>query len=444
MHGNNKSMLVNNIGTKCQFDDSLKTAPERQLVIGLDFGTAFTKVVIGNSGIHYIVPFNIEGVKASLLPGIVSILKNGSCVLGKHPQSIEIETDLKIALLDNKLSEKKKILIIAFLALVLRDSRHWLMTEHRSLFKNYLLDWYMNIGLPTDTYHNSKLNETYKSIIESAWLVSVLDKPVTLSLVSNVISDKGYYQSKLKSNELLDDEKIGLFPEFAAQVASYIRSPQRKPDLHLLIDVGAGTVDITVFNVYEEDNEPVYPIFKRKVINMGSVYLMRARLPQVNDWSPFNAIPSKEELSAKYDISLEHLARIDRGFQMQIVGKIKGLLADTKKNRYRNSSRWKDGIPTFICGGGGKSQVYREIIDFIKRKPPTFNVETEYLPMPEQLEGKFVNEANYDRFSVAFGLSLDAFDIGEVRVEDDVPDDNPLNKDTENHWQENFISKDMM
>lgn len=34
--------------------------------------------------------------------------------------------------------------------------------------------------------------------------------------------------------------------EFVAQIASYSRSPQRKRDLHLLVGIGAGTVDVEV------------------------------------------------------------------------------------------------------------------------------------------------------------------------------------------------------
>lgn len=65
-----------------------------------------------------------------------------------------------------------------------------------------------------------------------------------------------------------------LFPEFVAQVAVYARSPQRQDGLHLLVDCGAGTLDIATFNVGRQPgtNEDIYPILQSEVAPLGRTF----------------------------------------------------------------------------------------------------------------------------------------------------------------------------
>jgi hypothetical protein len=51
-----------------------------------------------------------------------------------------------------------------------------------------------------------------------------------------------------------------------------------------------------------------------------------------------------------------------------------------------------------------------------------FPVKAMKLPKPDQLEANGIREDDYDRVSVAYGLSFDLFDIGEIIKEDDVDD----------------------
>ena len=55
---------------------------------------------------------------------------------------------------------------------------------------------------------------------------------------------------EISEGDIIEDDEISLFPEFLAQIAGYVRSPGRQADLHMLVDVGAGTMDATTFNVH--------------------------------------------------------------------------------------------------------------------------------------------------------------------------------------------------
>ena len=63
-----------------QFPMTKMDAPKQQIVIGLDFGTAFTKVIIGEVRKCYAVPFkNIKSNNPYLLPCFLNVGKQGMC-----------------------------------------------------------------------------------------------------------------------------------------------------------------------------------------------------------------------------------------------------------------------------------------------------------------------------------------------------------------------------
>ena len=73
------------------------------------------------------------------------------------------------------------------------------------------------------------------------------------------------------------------FPEFVAQISSYRQSPQRRRDLHLLVDVGAGTVDIVTFHVWEPEETDCYSILEAAVEKLGTHMLLGYRAFQETD-----------------------------------------------------------------------------------------------------------------------------------------------------------------
>ena len=413
-----------------QFEGVDENAPERALVIGLDFGTAFTKVVIGEGSDHYVVPFISGNSELSvLLPGIVSIMEGGECLLGDQDSAVRKVGDLKISLIDRMVDDEKEVAVVVFLALILQRARKWLITEKADIFKHYHLDWYVNVGLPTDSYHDEDLNDTYRKLLSAAWLLSVIPESVTFESALETMTSPECFEERYEGIELLDSDKVEVFPEFAAQIAGYVRSSQKRKDLHLLIDVGAGTVDITTFNVHfnEYDGEFAYPIFKRKVVKMGSVYLMRERKRLLGSdfvWSSFDPIPSDEYFSSENKVDLGELKKWNRDFQADLMDEVKEVLKYTKEKRYRKSKHWEEGIPTFLCGGGGQSILYQSVLDFVRNKMPSYRVDKKVLPVPENLIlPTGVNQEVYDRLSVSYGLSFDAFDLGQITREQDIEDD---------------------
>lgn len=420
---------------RTQFDEENLSNDKQQLVIGLDFGTAFTKVVIGEQRIRYAIPFTSFSYKNNpyLLPSILSILdENDECILGETIGAKTVIDDLKMRLINGDFSDDTKIYIVSYLSLVLRYSRGWLLDTQKKTYQDKLLIWYVNIGLPTDSYDNTKLSDLYADLIQTAWTVSVLPGPVSLGRVRDYINKVDIKKAKLPppyKYRLLDRGLINQFPEFAVQLVGYVRSPRRQESLHMLIDVGAGTLDITTFNIYKnQEEEDLYPIFAQDVKPLGARFLMIHRqktngIESNKIPSSFDKIPTDESFAKSVNISIEQLQNYDIPFSNLINSLINGILKYTKEKRYRKATQWENGIPTFFCGGGASIDFYQHIFSEFQLKRPPYKIIPMQLDKPSDLNAPELPDNSYNRLSVAYGLSFDPYDIGEIRKKSYVPDD---------------------
>lgn len=428
-----------------------ESSQRQKLVIGLDFGTAFTKVVIGEQRVHFPIPFQIgQQPSTCYLPCVVYLSPLGECSL-ESQQSWKRITNLKIALLDKTCNEEKKKQIIAFLALALRHVRLWLFLNKASIYANKYIDWHLNIGLPTDDYHDTNFESFYRELVQAAWLASVCEGAVSTGSAASCLDE--VQQAKDHSSphalpipSIIHPEKIGCFPEFVAQVAGYVRSPFRRGDLHMLVDVGAGTLDVTVFNVHEHDGEDVFPIFAKAVQPLGSAYLIRHRMNSLgrkkDEIDPISPVPPDEDFAKAYGLTVERVSDIDESFRKKVRILVAGELKQVKLHRHCKSIHWKIGVPSFLCGGGSNVPLYREVLRVLEKPEYPFRIRLGALPYPENLDGDCAKKTEYYRMLVAYGLSFDAFDLGGIIKYQDINDDRGLKKKED--IEDRFVSKDMV
>ena len=401
----------------------------QQLVMGFDFGTAFTKVVIGETRTHFAVPFAefTGGTNPYLLQSRYYAADDGTCALGGG-EGREI-TDLKMRILDNHCSASDEVELTAFMALVMRYARNWLLAEHADLYSDKTIDWLINVGLPTGSYDIDELSQLYRHMTRAAWATSNTKGPITLAMVEDWLV-RLQIEDDSAAQETIDDEAIGLFPEFVAQITGYVRSPLRQEDLHMLVDVGAGTVDISIFNVMEKDGEDQFPVMARSVEKLGTAYLMRRRLESVGkkmrSLAAFHSVPSREALAKQFGVDVEQIERHDESFRTRLIERIFDKLRYTKQKRYIRSQKWRTGVTTFFCGGGARVDLYKEIAAHFAARGGDIRIAHMPLEIPDDIEAPLATPDNYDRLSVAYGLSFDPFDIGEIirasEIEDDEPD----------------------
>jgi hypothetical protein len=99
------------------------------------------------------------------------------------------------------------------------------------------------------------------------------------------------------------------------------------------------------------------------------------------------------------------------------------------------------GIPMFLCGGGARMSIYRQIAEDLVEKPgitwPTATLRT--LEVPPDLEVETSIGQDYDRLSVAYGLGR--MDTGRVRKALPVP---KVLAEKPTPWTDRYIDKDQM
>ena len=388
--------------------------------IGVDFGTCFTKVAIRAADKVFFVEWG--GIRDSnqrfFLPGELSQRTDGSTLIGRPEDAVKSVSGLKKPFLSSHYKKNQTtVSSTAFIGWVFRYVRAWLYRYHTELVQNRRLAWEVNIGIPTDPWCSSYLNDYYKNVGLWAWKLSQSKDSICLYDAENLINGSG-----------VDVGSIGLdgfsvVPEFVAQVAGYVKSSQRQDGLHLLVDVGGGTVDVVSFNIFRKPRTEVdnFPIFSGSVEPLGTHMLMGKRISLVPSkkkyWADLEGIPTPEQFSQYFHIDTEAIRQLDKKFESWVSQCIGKILRNTKGTPsrggpYPTAPEWKKGLRVFLTGGGASCTIYRTGVERAFRSigtPPFF---TEF-PVLERVATKLGNE-DFHRMSVAFGLTYDAESIGKI------------------------------
>ncbi len=454
---NTNEMLLGLQHNSTQFPGGSSSSQVLDVVIGLDWGTSSTKMVIRTpfhaSVRSYVVDFSDVRPSANpyLVPSVMYALADGQISLRKRVGAREI-TRIKLRLLNaiecrSTEDEDIQAEACAFLALMLDYARSWFIRTHGGTFRQFRLRWSLNIGIPSESYDKGPMVQAYCKVAKAAWELSTRFEPVSLLGARKCLATPSNQNGRLASCE-----RIEVIPEVAAQVVGYARSPHRQQGLHMLIDVGAMTVDIAGFKLIEQvtSGDHLYSFYTAGVQRLGGYMLHQERvawiLGQLKD-RPFNsaiyahlilalkrledplrAIPSSVANYLPDSLSPDpHLCMsVDTRFGLEVRKMLQSQIVAIRKVKDPNALAWKTGLPIFLTGGGQEIALYYQAI----READTwwqentgihpFNVVT--LPKPDQLEAEYLDESDYHRVSVAYGLSHPADDIGEIRPHTEIAD----------------------
>jgi hypothetical protein len=441
---------------------------EREVVIGLDFGTSSVKVIIGDRvlGKAFAVPFSeAPGIRRYLLP--TRLYEADSDFL--LTKANRLYRDLKLPLLADPGDAKAQELATAFLALVIRHARGWLLSEHHAVYHQTNIHWKLVVGMPASHHLIDGNQALFHKVAQAAWLeaasnqsaikrISVLDK---LSRASQLIAG-----AIPKSRA--EEAEISVVPEIAAQIYGYVASnrfDRKAKNLYLMVDVGAGTVDSSLFQVKpDKGGRFAFSFYTSQVQPNGVMNLHRHRMqwweqalnslhadviPELSGFmeSKFatDRMCSIPENYMNYfsDIQVQYRAGIDdpdqHFFKKQLIVQVRG------KTMWRT---WKDnlltqqdlnGIPMFLCGGGARMQFYRNIEQEMQNMPNFSWLKAESRPLekPKSLVASGLPAQEYDRLSVAFGLSF--LEVSEVVKATPIPQIIP---DIVATWHNNYVDKD--
>lgn len=393
--------------------------------VGVDFGTAFTKVAI-RAGVD-LVPVEWSAVTGDdsetgryVVPGFVVRAPDGEFCWRRFTEA-DIRGNLKLPVIEMAGADGCPIATVAYLALVIRYARAFLYrnAEIGRKLVGRSLRWELNIGCPTAPHENPKVVDIFRRIARTAWLLAAEDRLAEQDVLAAWSLDD--YATDLEAEP-------GVVPEFVAQIAGYLGSPQVKQGLHALIDIGAATLDVATFNVVlrnDRASPPRIPIFFSAVRSLGTHYLRHNRHSRLGldlSWNDAAPVESSDDFGQQNGKPLDAVVAVDEKFVGQVVHCIIGVIDGTRTNAWGDplSAAWREGLPIFVTGGGANCVLYRQAIEVVQRE---VRLRVSQRPGSSthfrliELNPTFGNARQIkagDRLTVALGLTEDAENIARV------------------------------
>lgn len=387
-----------------------------ELVMGIDLGTSCTKVVIGDpdwQGTSHVVPFyeNLGVISSYLLPTRL----NG-------------QGNLKMELMDNLGSGRAINNLSSFLANVIGMAKKWFDAKCPSIYRQRRLKWRINVGFPGRSV-NGDMADAFRAV-----------------------TFKGIKQACDTAEVGLSDAKGEIYPEIAAQLAGYVNSPFRHRGNLLLIDVGAGTLDVSTIILHGDRSQDVVSFHFCDVQNFGALRLFMARaaaleavhrgcvrhkLDELDDGS--EPLPERcgefvhhrtADMDRAFIRSSEHFAKEMLDMAFACLGRFRQSQRELLQNRQHDP--WGKHLVFFLTGGGSRSKFYQEYLangfleerligitrwhpEARRRKSLGEGLKLQKLPVPSDLKNFPRNlHSEFDRLSVAYGLAFGGRNLMKV------------------------------
>lgn len=425
------------------------------LVIGCDFGTSSTKVVVqqafadGRSvAIPVPIQFRPDSVeKKSNWHDFLSFNKSRKQANG-HPHCWKTllyydEQTQTFSLRNgqgkkeirniktNVMSKKNPVLIksgeiqltpdhlaSAYLGLLLRYVKGWVYNNFSKYFgldiSKYNIQWQINLGVPATSLDDPKVERQFSDILNTAWNISENKAKLSPRSINEyfIHSVQNYEKNK---------EFANLRPEVTAEAACLIASDVLDYKTYALVDIGASTLDVCVFNYFNTGESHKQAMLVAEVKLLGS---------QSKSWLQQITQPDGQLFTD------DHLKQAIRSIIARSI-----ILAKTKKDL--RSPVWTGTLEILMAGGGAFSDLHRAAItdfkkDFIKHTQ-TQNVVLNHPTVPPMLKHE-CDENTAHRLAVAWGLSINGFEFLEYDPPSSADDMIKKTSSLEN----NFISKDQV
>lgn len=387
--------------------------PQELVTIGLDFGTAFTKAVVRYRNRDHVVSWGdlVDLDHPCLLPSCFSENLGGDLALGEvRSKGWSTFDGLKMPLLECDetalLDQMARQNAVLFLALVISHIQAW-TRERVAGAKQGNLQWRLHMGLPSRTVEGPRF-ELFKRVAESAYALASRAEVIDRSSADQI--------------DGVETGRVTLIPEFRAQIQAYLGSPQRQPDLHVLIDLGGGTVDVAYFLCHKTSSGAnVIQILSSDVKPLGTHYLLAAavgRAGQHLEWSDNDVASSINEISKRSGESKPRIQQRIEGYRGMLCRAVYECYAIARRYYSRGPVFLGDrSLPVMVCGGGAKLETIRTAISTLRQQFANngmAHLQPIDLPGPDQNALMSSVEVEYDRVAVAHGLCERRINLGDV------------------------------
>ena len=440
------------------------------LLHSANFGTSCTKIVIRDRELKqaYAVPFQsltVDGYPY-FLPSVIYLNKDGEIsIAGGDFQISDVKLNLmrgpsiQVCSIDQENIAAKSIeLATGYLAIAIREARNWFLSNYGDVYRKLRIDWHVNIGVPSSTQEFRQLGPLFRKVALAAWCGSTVGGRLNLEIVRDCISnsERSIENKEIIGNEGLHPDLVNSFPEVISEVVGYARSDMRidSDPMHLLVDVGATTLDIAVFVLHKTDGFDRYSVLVNDVSRMGALVLHKNRIGYLRDRFeteldavleiPSEIIPVPNSKGYIMELVPDIVDEHDKNFLDRSSDKVKEMLKATREHRNPLAVIHQDLLPVFICGGGSGIPIYKSAVNRSQIALGPVKPEFRFLelPKPRQLEAPDMLTGDYHRISVAYGLSHTIFEIGEAIPPEDIENVEPVK--TTNSLEDRYVGPEVM
>lgn len=331
----------------------------RAINIGLDFGTYSTKVMVSIRGEKKAKVLFLDeptpGYPRFVVPSLVG-LNAGQLFFGRDALQMGgpmLFRSLKVSLLPPSTrtgwnsvefppGTTPDLLVALYLSWVLGNIKDTLGGKD-------LPPLSLNIAAPMGHLEDTALKERYLHVVQAAWEATFGSCPVPVNQGVQLDDLRPRFQKLLDRS--IPDRAVRPFeilPETLAPLVSLSQDPQTRPGFYLMVDMGAGTTELSVSHVNEQDADHRILCYADTSILLGG--------------DQFNEAEQKQ-LAGKQDHTQEEELKTEFLHEFR---KLWGKGFNKDKTTPAARKRWKQ-LKVVLSGGGLRRKCLE---DAIKENPP--------------------------------------------------------------------------
>ena len=234
------------------------------IIIGLDFGTHSTKTMLRTRGNPTADVLNLEQSTAGYpwfaVPSLVRLDK-GCLFFGKTAAESDegvsyrsLKVQLLISRINREVGARSRseptpdLLVACYLSWILGQIGKVIAARH----PHGLPPVFLNMAAPMNHFEDEALKTRYLHIIQAAWESVFGASPCAVQQGATLRELRGKLQPLLKKG--VPDRttrRFEVLPETVAPIVSLSLDPRMSPGMYMIVDMGAGTTELSVNHVDE-------------------------------------------------------------------------------------------------------------------------------------------------------------------------------------------------
>lgn len=431
-----------------------RVASVRRVQVGLDFGTSTTKVMYRELGVAEprvrVLKFDhgLSGYPDYCLPSVATFDRGANLYLGEaavaqlsslgwgaglsrlkmliagraDDRYLEREwhdrfqEHVRVAFADESACSPEA-LAATFLGAVMLRIRRQLQRE----FGSDNLDLIFNMCFPVDQWERTPVVMSFERVIATA---AELERDASGREAPAAWLERAMTRLPEMVYDADDDsQRVFLMPEAVATAAGYITSIRRRSGIHAVVDIGAGTTDVSIclLTLAKRGGATTYwyaarsiPMGAARIEGLLADLLSRTR-PRVTQELIHGALANDGSLAKECGtVVQDELTRMWNGT-------VKAW-SDAYGHDARESAWTREMVNVFLTGGGAQIPAARDVFarSWMKNWGP---YPCQMIPTPETFDSR--STAAFHRLSVAFGLAAPLPELGEHVMPSKAPDHTP-------------------